>query len=589
VMISLFVSFTLDPMLSSRILRKPRELWLFRLSERFFEMIDRGYEALLGVALRHRWTVIAVALASFAGAIYVGTFLRSEFIPKEDQSEFNVAVKAPLGASLATTRSIIDRIRAELKGKPWVAYAFTTIGADELKRVNEGTMYVKMLEKGERPISQMDAMAWMRERVAAIAPSLEGARVSVDVVPRISGGGFRSIEVQLEVRGNDLDLLESTAASIIGKMRKAGGYVDVDTTYEKGKPEIDIYVKRDRAADLGVHPLAVGHVVKALIGGDDVSKFKAGGDRYDVSVRLREKNRSRPEDIRLLTVRNDRGQLVPLENVARVAEESGPVQINRYGRSRQITVLANLVQGKKVLGEAMDELSRFVAEEKLPPGYTFGFTGEAEAKTESEENLRFALFLAIAIVYMVLASQFESFVHPFTIMLSLPLSVVGALGALVAFGMTMSIFSMIGIIMLMGLVTKNAILLIDYTNTLRRRDGVERNAAVLRAGPTRLRPILMTTFAMIFGMLPVALGRGAGSETRSPMAVAVIGGLIASTLLTLIVVPVVYTLLDDLVAKVRGVRDTVRPHTDVPTSAHGARSVLALEGEGALEKQCDRG
>jgi hydrophobic/amphiphilic exporter-1 (mainly G- bacteria), HAE1 family len=268
--------------------------------------------------------------------------------------------------------------------------------------------------------------------------------------------------------------------------------------------------------------------------------------------------RNRPEDILDLTVRSQRGQLVALRNLVEVRTESGPVEIDRYNRQRQVTIFANLVNTKAtadtrtlVLGEAITEVKRFCAEADLPTGSGYYITGMGEIMEESFGYLRFALMLAVVMVYLVLASQFESFIHPFTIMLSLPLSVVGALGMLVATGSTQSIFTMIGIIMLMGLVTKNAILLVDYTNTLRRRDGLERTAALQRAGPVRLRPILMTTFAVIFGMLPIALGRGPGSESRSPMAITVIGGLITSTVLTLVVVPVVYSLLDDLGAWIK--------------------------------------
>jgi len=330
------------------------------------------------------------------------------------------------------------------------------------------------------------------------------------------------------------------------RMRAAGGYVDLDTSYEKGKPQIGVYVKRDRAADLGVSPVSVASTVKALIGGDDVTKFKAAGDRYDVSVRLQEPYRNRPDDIEVLMVRNQRGQLVRVSNVAWIKEEPGPTQIDRYNRTRQITLLANLERDKKVLGQAVDEITQWARAANLPAGYTFGFSGEADHMAESFGYLFFALFLAVIMVYIVLASQFESFIHPFTIMLALPLSVIGAVGMLLLAGLTMSIFTMIGIIMLMGLVTKNGILLVDFTNTLRTRDGMERNAALRKAGPIRLRPILMTTFAMIFGMLPTAVGTGEGAESRAPMALAVIGGLITSTLLTLVVVPVVYTLMDDL-------------------------------------------
>jgi HAE1 family hydrophobic/amphiphilic exporter-1 len=543
VMISMFVSFTLDPMLSSRFLKRQKQGRLFRVSEAFFLALERVYERLLGWSLRRRLAVIALAVGSFVAAGYVARFLRSEFIPVEDQSEFIVKVKAPLGASLATTDALFERIRARFQGQPWMSYTLVTIGADDLQRVNEGTMYVKMKEKGERAVGQLQAMAWAREQVADI----KEAKVSVEIVPRVSGGGRRWADVQLEVRGTDLAQLEEITGAVIERMKKSGGYVDIDTTYEKGKPEVNVYVKRDRAADLGVNSLAVASTVKALIGGNDVSKFRAEGDRYDIAVRLEEDYRSRPEEIGLLTIRSDRGQLVSLRNVARVEEGRGPVQIDRYNRARVITILANLQREKKVLGEAAQELGGFLREAGLPPGYSFGFAGQAENMQESFGSLLFALGLAVVIVYMVLASQFESFVHPFTIMLSLPLSVVGALGALVASQLTMSIFTMIGIIMLMGLVTKNAILLVDFTNTLRERDGLGREQALLKAGPVRLRPILMTTFAMVFGMLPIALGTGAGAESRAPMAVAVIGGLAASTLLTLVVVPVVYTLMEDLV------------------------------------------
>ncbi|MBI5368969.1 MAG: efflux RND transporter permease subunit [Planctomycetes bacterium] len=542
VMISMFVSFTLDPMLSSRLLRKSQEGRLHRWTEWFFVLLDRGYAWVLGASLRHRWLVILVALATFAGAGYLGRYLRWEFAPQEDESEFNIKVKAPLGSSLATTRAVFERVRALVADRPWLAYTFMTIGADELARVNEGSMYVKMTPKGERAVGQEAAMAWTRAAVAEV----KEARVSVEIVPRVSGGGRRWAEVQMEVRGRELTALTRICDATLARMRAAGGYVDVDTTYETGKPEVNVYVKRDRAADLGVSSAAIASTVKALIGGEEVGKFRAEGDRYDVSVRLAAPDRSRPADIGRLSVRSARGDLVHLSNVAEARAESGPVQIDRYNRARQITVLANLQHDRKVLGEAIAEMRGFAEADGLPPGYSVGFAGMADTMQEAFENLFFALWLAVLIVYMVLASQFESFVHPFTIMLALPLSVIGALGALVATGQTMSIFTMIGIILLMGLVTKNGILLIDFTNTLRERDGLERDAAVRRAGPIRLRPILMTTLAMIFGMLPVAVGTGAGSESRAPMATAVIGGLTTSTLLTLVVVPVVYTLLDDL-------------------------------------------
>jgi HAE1 family hydrophobic/amphiphilic exporter-1 len=542
VLISMFISFTLDPMLSSRILNKPKQGRLFRISEACFSAIERAYGKLLGVSIRHRWMVVGLAIASFVAAGLVSKVIKWEFIPLEDANEFNIKVKAPLGASLATTDGIFTIIRDKIKDQPWLEYTFVTIGTDELQRVNEGTMYVKMTEKSHRKITQQEAMAWAREHLKNVAD----AKISIEVVPRISGGGHQETDIQFCLRGANLDKMETMARRIMEKMRVAGGYEDLDLSYEKGKPQVDVYVKRDRAADLGVSPLSVASTVKALIGGDDVSKFRSEGDRYDVSVRLFEPYRTRPADIDVLTVRNNRGQLVRLENVSYIKEEPGPVQIDRFNRTRQVTILANLDRSKKVLGQAVDELNQLAGQEDYPPGYTYGFIGMADTMKESFGYLFFALFLAVVMVYIVLASQFESFIHPFTIMFALPLSVVGALGLLAITGMTMSIFTMIGIIMLMGLVTKNGILLVDFTNTLRSRDGLSRDDALLQAGPIRLRPILMTTVAMIFGMLPTALGTGAGSESRSPMAMAVIGGLTTSTLLTLVVVPVIYTMMDDL-------------------------------------------
>jgi HAE1 family hydrophobic/amphiphilic exporter-1 len=540
VMISLFISFTLDPMLSSRILLPPKQGRLYMVFERFFGAIDRVYERLLAVALRRRLLAVGVAVGILVATVYLARFIRTEFIPLEDQSEFSIKVKAPLGASVATTDRIFGQILQRIQGQPWMRYTFVTIGGDELQRVNEGSMYVKMVDRKERSIGQKEAMEWARRQVADI----RDAKISVEIVPRVSGGGRASADFQLALRGPNLDRLESMSFKVMERLRASEGYTDIDTSYDKNKPEVNIYVKRDRAADLGVSPAAVASTVWALIGGERVSKFKAEGDRYDVAVRLQGQFRNRPEDIELLTVRSTSGQLVNLRNVAWVRQDAGPVQIDRYKRVRQIMVLANLQRDKKVLGQAVQELEGVMRTMDMPPGYSYRFEGMADVMGESFGYLQFALILAIIIIYMVLASQFESFVHPFTIMLSLPLSVIGALGLLLLSGQTISIFTMIGVIMLMGLVTKNGILLVDFTNTLRTRDGMERNAALLKAGPIRLRPILMTTFAMVFGMLPVAMF---GSESRSPMAVAVIGGLTTSTLLTLVVVPVVYTLMDDLV------------------------------------------
>ncbi|MBI1784972.1 efflux RND transporter permease subunit [Candidatus Sumerlaeota bacterium] len=403
-------------------------------------------------------------------------------------------------------------------------------------------MYVKMLDKEKRSIKQSDAMLWARSQLADV----KDAKVSVEILPRFAGGGRKWADVQLEIRGPDLEVLDSIGKRVMEKMRAIPGYVDVDSSYDSNKPEVNLYVKRDASADLGVSPMNVASTIKALIGGEDVAKFRAEGDRYDISVRLTEFFRNTPDYIPGLTVRNRRGELVRIQSVANLRRETGPVQIDRYNRTRQITIMGNLDRGKKVLGEAVKELGDILKAENLPPGYTFGFAGSADTMKEAFANLIFAFLFSVVIVYMLLAAQFESFTHPLTIMMALPLSLIGAIGALILTKMTVTIYTMIGMIMLMGLVTKNGILLVDYINTLRERDGLPRREAILKAGPIRLRPILMTTSAVIFGMLPIAIGKGAGSESRVPMAIAVIGGLITSTLLTLLVIPAVYTVMDDL-------------------------------------------
>ncbi|MBE3071949.1 MAG: efflux RND transporter permease subunit [Acidobacteria bacterium] len=331
---------------------------------------------------------------------------------------------------------------------------------------------------------------------------------------------------------------------LVDGLRRTPGIVDLDTTFEGGKPQVSVTIDRDRAADLGVSAAQLGSAVRLLIGGDAVTKYQEGGKQYDVRLRLPENDRDDPAKVEQLMLRGRRGGMVQLGNVVRVVRDEGPTEIGHLGRQRQIMINANL-QGKP-LGTAVEDVNAIARQVGVPEGFVVSLQGQAEIMAESFADLGFALLLAVILIYMVLASQFGSFVHPFTIMLSLPMSLVGAIGGLLVAGQLLSIFAMIGVIMLMGLVTKNAILLVDYTNTLRQRDRLERNQALLRAGPIRLRPILMTTAAMVFGMMPVALGLGSGGGSRAPMAIAVIGGLLTSTLLTLVVVPVVYTLLDDL-------------------------------------------
>lgn len=546
VLISMFVSFTLNPMMSAKLLKHVHKGKTYLYLENYFIRLERGYARVLGFCLRHRGKVVLIALGSFVGAIALGKFLQFEFVPQEDRNEFNVNIKAPQDASLSYTKGVLEKVEARVKDHPWVDYLFSTIGSDGLHSVNQGSIYVKMADKSKRSISQQDAMMQMRKELADIT---EG-QVTIEPVEMMSGGGKVS-DLQFEIRGPLLSELKSISDQIIQKMKAAGGYFDISTSLETGKTQANILIKRDAAADLGITPLQIASTIKAAFGGVNIATYKEAGDRYDIGLRFMDTHRDDISKLDHIQVKNYLGELIPLKHLIEIEEKAGPTQIDRYNRTRQVTVYVNLARNEKVLGDAMKEIDRFVAEAKLPAGYNFDYTGAASDFKESFGHLVFALFLAVILVYMVLAAQFESFSNPFIIMLSLPLSIIGAIGALVAFNMTMSIFTMIGVIMLMGLVTKNGILLVDFMNTLYLKEKVSLKEAILKAGSLRLRPILMTTFAVILGMLPVALGTGAGSESRAPMAVAVIGGLITSTILTLLVIPVVYSLLAQWKAKKR--------------------------------------
>jgi hydrophobic/amphiphilic exporter-1 (mainly G- bacteria), HAE1 family len=544
VLISLFVSFTLTPMLSSRILTMPaRHSAVYRAIEAALNGLDRNYRGLLGWALRHRLVIVGLATLFFVSSLYMLRFVGAEFLPQDDESQFSVTLRTDPGSSLQATDAVVQRVEGMLRKNPYVRDLFTTIGGGAQERVTDATIVVKLPEPNERPLTQQQIMDQVRESLKTVAD----ARVSVEAVERMSAGGGRQGTLQVSVQGPKtapLSQLANLTDRLVDGLRQTPGIVDLDTTFEGGKPQASVAIDRARAADLGISAAQLGSAVRLLVGGDKVSEYQEGGKQFDVRVRLPETDRNDPVKIDQLVLRSRSGGVVQLGNVARIVRDTGPTEIDHLARQRQIMINANL-QGKP-LGAAVEDVNALARRIGFPEGFTYSLEGQAQIMAESFADLTFALLLAVILVYMVLASQFGSFLHPFTIMLSLPMSLVGAIGGLLLTGSVFSILAMIGIIMLMGLVTKNAILLVDYTNTLRQRDRLERNQALLQAGPVRLRPILMTTSAMVFGMMPVALGLGSGGQSRAPMAITVIGGLLTSTLLTLVVVPVVYTLLDDL-------------------------------------------
>jgi hydrophobic/amphiphilic exporter-1 (mainly G- bacteria), HAE1 family len=541
VLVSLFVSFTLTPMMSSRILRpatEHRRNIVVRGTEHVLAFIDRRYRGLLGAALRHRAITLAVAGLTFFASLFLVSRVKTEFLPPEDRAQYQVTIELPTGTSLETTRSYVETIAKDLRDHaPGTEGTFVTIGGGAQGQINIGQVQVIMVRRTARPFHQETAMGWVRSRYSSVKTAL----ISVNPIsPFGSDNGFKQQPIQFNIRGTDMAELERSAQALVAELKKVKGMVDLDLSYRGGKPELSFDIDRDRAGELGVPVAAIATTLRALVAGDKVTELKEGLDLYDVTVQLPERERRGLASLDNLVVRGSTGQLVPLSNLVKVHRGEGPSQIDRQARQRQITVFAGL-QGMP-LGEALKAVNGAAAR-AVPPHLDRDYAGMGDIMTESFGYMFVALFLAVILVYMILAAQFDSVVHPFTIMLSLPLSVVGAFGALFLTGMTLNIFSMIGFIMLMGLVTKNAILLVDFTNHLRQQ-GRSTHDALMEAGPIRLRPILMTTFAMIFGMLPVALALGEGGETRAPMAVAVIGGLITSTMLTLVVVPVVYTIMD---------------------------------------------
>jgi HAE1 family hydrophobic/amphiphilic exporter-1 len=541
VLISLFVSLTLTPMLTSRFLiyrKKHGKLYLFL--EKGFDKLYEIYQPILAWALKNRGMVILFATISVAAGITLFALLGKEFLPAEDQGRYLVRLETPIDYSLSRADAAMKAVDEQLRRRPEVSGTFYVTGSDLAQDINKSRIYVNLKARKERSIVQIDSMKQVRDQLVAF-PDM---KTSVEMIAMV-GGGMRSVPIQLMIQGRDIDDLYRRTFTIKDAFAKLPGIVDADTSIETGKPEVRVRIERERAGNLGVSASAIGNTINTMIGGEIVGKYKdeKEGERYDITARLLGPERERPSDILPLWVRSSTGELVRLDDVTTIQTGTGPTVIMHFNRQRAATLFAG-TDKTMPMGQAMAELDRIV-KQNLTPETSTRYVGMADAMLDAFKNIAFALVIAIIMVYMILASQFESFVHPFTIMFSLPVSLIGAMGLLLVAGERINIFSLIGVIMLMGLVTKNAILLVDYTITLRHR-GMARNEAVLKAGPVRLRPILMTTAAMVFGMLPTALKIGEGAELRAPMAIAVIGGLVTSTLLTLVVVPVVYTLVDDL-------------------------------------------
>lgn len=540
VFISGFVALTLTPMLCAKLLKVPPSHGrMYLILERGFDSLSNGYARLLARAMRHPLTVMAGVLALVVAAGLVFASLKREFIGADDRGVINVNISGPEGATLEYTDGYQRQVEEILAAVPEVNKIFSVIGRGG--QPNGGFLVARLKVWEERERSVEEIIAELRPKFAAIA----GVQVFASNPSAI--GGFGS-PVQFIVRHPNYDSLQAANLRMLAAARKVPGLVNVDTDLKVNKPELTISYDRDRADDLGVPISDVATTLQTMLGGSRISTFTRDSRIYDVFLQLDADKRATPQDMDQLFVRGRDGQLVRVDAIASVEETTGPRGIAHYDRVRSFTLSASLTP-ELALGEAIDSLTAIV-EAELPPLTTIALGGDARELSESGNELLLAFGLAILVVFMVLASQFESVVHPFTVLMAVPLAVVGAIFTLKLAGATINLYSQIGMILLVGLVTKNSILLVDYANQLRAK-GLEVFDAMLEAGRVRLRPILMTSVATIMGAVPIAIGSGAGATSRRPLGYAIVGGIAFSTLLTLFVVPVVWMGLERVLARRR--------------------------------------
>jgi len=566
VLISMFVSFTLDPMLSSvwhdpsiDTHGQPQGGWYGKTIGRVTGAFDRAtqwlvdrYQAILRWSLAHRLSTVALAVAIFGTSVAMVPLLGTEFVPKSDFSETTLNFYTPMGSSLEVTEAKARQVEAIVRALPEVRYTLTTINTGNAPGKISASIYVRLVDRKDRKNS-VDALS---EQLRARLQTLPGITVThVGLLDSVGGNK----PIQFSLQGPNQDELERLARLSLDKLRNVPGLVDLDSSVKPDKPTLDVVVRRDVASDLGVSITQIGTALRTLVAGQTVGNWRAPDDQtYDVNVRLAPEARNSAEDLQRLPFAiganaDGSSRIVRLNQVAIVREGTGPNQINRRDLTREVSMSAN-ADGRSA-GEVSAGIRAIMDTIAMPPGYSYKFSGATKDMAEAFGYAISALVLAVVFIYMILASQFKSFLQPLALMTALPLTLIGVVVALLVFRSTLSMFSVIGVVMLMGLVTKNAILLVDFAIRAREdtiapdgshQAGLNRHDALLMAARVRLRPILMTTLAMVFGMVPLAFAMTEGSEVRAPMGQAVIGGVITSSLLTLVVVPVVYCYMDDL-------------------------------------------
>ncbi len=549
VLISLLEALTLAPMRTSQFLVTGSDTRLGRFMDHLLDSFASTYRRLLSFCLNHRWKVIFASILIFCSSLFLLNGVRKEFVPPQDQSRFILNIQTPLGSSMEFTDGVFKKAEEFLHSRPEVETYYSAIGGFQGGLVNQGVLFITMKDPPERPTlspfnhrpSQQEFMGFVRDQVKKIPGTFRATVLDLSLVGFTSQRGY---PIQFSVQGPEWEKLADFGQKIMDEMNHSGLMTDVDTDYRLGMPELKVIPDRVRAVERGVTASNIANTISAAVGSLRVGKYTdISGHRDDVRIKLLDQYNQKPEDIGRIKVRNNHGEMIPLSEVVKIHEKPSLLTITRFNRERAISIFANVAQGKSQ-ADAM-KFVEGLASKILPDGYHLVPSGSSQTFQESTQSLIVALVLGIFVAYMVLGAQFNSFIHPFTVLLALPFSVTGAFLAMRLTGVSLNIYSMIGILLLMGIVKKNSILLVDFTN-IRRKEGLKVREALLDACPLRLRPILMTSVATIAGAIPAAMALGPGAETTRPMAVVVIGGVLLSTVLTLFVVPCAYSLLSRL-------------------------------------------
>jgi hydrophobe/amphiphile efflux-1 (HAE1) family protein len=571
--VSLVVSFSLTPMMSARLLRAHQESFLTRAVDAFYKPIERVYMAMLGFSLKRRWVILVACALTMGSCIPVAKSLPAGFLPEDDKAKFQMTIRAEEGTSSEETLLIAERAAVDLRKLPGISHILITVAEDPQVSRNYAQVYVDMVDPDKRDITQFQAMDRARKEVVPNLPP--GMRVTVAEVPDFSVGSNLQ-NIQIVMSGSDFALLEKYAKEITTGLKSSKLAVDVDTTNLPGRPEVKVSIDRDRAADLGVSVSDVANTLQMLVAGVKGSTYPEGGEEYDIRIRAQQEFRVDSASLGLMNVPSIKHGNVPLASVVKWKDGNAPSRINRYGRERQITLLANAAPG---VGDNVvtDYIQNKFKEQNPPPGYRLQLTGRAKSQAETGKGFMLALAMAFVFMYLILAAQFESWLYPAIILVSLPLTVPFAFMSLKFFGQSLNMFSMLGLLVLFGVVKKNSILQVDHTNHLRTL-GQNRFDSLMNANRDRLRPILMTTIAFVAGMAPLILSKGIGSGFNRATASIVIGGQTLSLLLTLLAVPVFHSLVDsmkDIAAKIRG------RHAAVDLGEHDLDRVIAEEHDKA--------